>query len=117
MNGPEHYLEAERHARSADAWLDADAGWKAKLSTAERLAYRNSDLATGQLHATLALAAATALGSDPDGMRAADAEAWEIAASAAPDGDAPLVDDPTRCAVCGMREREHPTSVCGTWTR
>lgn len=34
-----------------------------------------------------------------------------------PDDRAPLVDDPTRCAVCGMREREHPTSVCGTWTR
>lgn len=40
----------------ADYWLDADTGWKGKLSGAERLARRNSDLAAAQVNATLAVA-------------------------------------------------------------
>ncbi|MGW1498953.1 hypothetical protein ACWCQW_10335 [Streptomyces mirabilis] len=54
--GPEHYIEAERLEQQADTWMDADTGWKARLSTAERLAYRMADLAAAQVHATLALA-------------------------------------------------------------
>jgi uncharacterized protein YyaL (SSP411 family) len=56
---PEHYREAERLAEQAAQWMDADTGWKAGLSTEERLARRSSDLAEAQVHATLALAVAT----------------------------------------------------------
>jgi hypothetical protein len=59
--GPEHYREAEQLASQADEWMDADWGWKAKLTAEERLAYRTADLGAAQVHATLALAAATAL--------------------------------------------------------
>jgi hypothetical protein len=61
MTGPDHYREAERLTTQADRVLDADYGWMASLSTEERLARRNSDLAAAQVHATLALTAATAL--------------------------------------------------------
>ncbi|GHA01228.1 hypothetical protein ACFOOM_12315 [Streptomyces echinoruber] len=59
--GPEHYREAERLAEQADSWMDADIGWKAHLPTEERIARRRADLDAAQVHATLALAAATAL--------------------------------------------------------
>lgn len=53
MSGPEHYREAERLAGSVSA----------------------DDLAAAQVHATLALAAATAL-IQPGQYRAADLDAW-----------------------------------------
>jgi hypothetical protein len=59
MNGPDHYAEAERLAEQAETWLDAELGWKAALSTDMRIARRDSDNAAAQVHATLALAAAT----------------------------------------------------------
>lgn len=73
MTGPQHYLAAQRAIARAEEWTDADIGWKGKLTAEERLAYRTADLAVAQVHATLALAAAT-------GVR--DAEAWVEAASA-----------------------------------
>lgn len=77
--GPEHYTEAERLGQQADTWMDADTGWKAGLSTAERLAYRMADLAAAQLHAMLANAAAAALNDhahDEGGMPLEDYDAW-----------------------------------------
>ncbi|MFE6868364.1 hypothetical protein ACFVFS_17580 [Kitasatospora sp. NPDC057692] len=69
MTGPEHYREAE-----------------ALLSEASRNFLRGDDpmpaLVTAQAHATLALAAATALSSSQeDGMGLADYEAWYATAS------------------------------------
>jgi hypothetical protein len=60
MSGPEHYREAERLADEAETWANADTGWKGQLTSAERVERRDSDLAAAQVHATLALAAATA---------------------------------------------------------
>ena len=74
MTGPEHYREAEQSL----------AALSRGLAEPEHL------LAEAQVHATLALAAATALGSrerdgdhDPHGMDPADRLAWEDTASAA----------------------------------
>ncbi|MEU1309432.1 hypothetical protein ABZ419_11130 [Streptomyces cinnamoneus] len=61
MTGLEHYRRAEQLAAQADGWMDADRGWKAHLPAQERIAFRTADLAAAQVHATLALAAATAL--------------------------------------------------------
>ncbi|MEV8477846.1 hypothetical protein [Streptomyces sp. NPDC051173] len=61
MTGPDHYRKAELLIASAEQWMDADTGWKAHLSTEERIAHRMAELATAQVHATLALACATAL--------------------------------------------------------
>lgn len=57
MTGPEHYREAERFAAAAGEWENADTGWKGALSTHERLARRQLDLAAAQVHATLAATA------------------------------------------------------------
>lgn len=69
MTGPEHYREAERLV-----------GTRPQANSAI--------IAIAQVHATLAHAAAIALGSrerdhehDPDGMDPADRLAWEAAAS------------------------------------
>jgi hypothetical protein len=59
VNGTEHYREAEQLLERANEWLDADSGWRGRLAD-ERLRYRDSDTAQAQVHATLALAAATA---------------------------------------------------------
>lgn len=59
MTGPEHYWEAERLMEKAAGWMDADWGWRAELSTSERLEHRAADLAAAQVHATLALVKAT----------------------------------------------------------
>lgn len=86
MKGPEHYAEAERlsHASGAAmlAAFEEPAGGaidRVHLQTAEAYAAR------AQVHATLALAAATALGMSDgvgfEGMRAGDAEAWEAVCS------------------------------------
>jgi hypothetical protein len=66
MTGPEHYLEAERLI--TEGVYDEDGE--------EELFER--DIALAQVHATLALAAATAMGSASSaGMLAVDFEAWD----------------------------------------
>lgn len=86
MTGPEHYREAERLTIQANTWANADMGWKAHLSSEERIAYRMADLAEAQVHANLAHAAATAMsGSKTGAMPGGDYEAWRNAASATGD--------------------------------
>ena len=59
MTGPEHYAEAERYLKILDV-PDLEHTWLERVSSGElQLA-----MATAQVHATLALAAATALGTD-----------------------------------------------------
>lgn len=85
MTGPEHYREAERLQHQADTWENADTGWKADMSGEERIARRMADLADAQVHATLALAAATALNRpDGEGMVRDDYREWMHAASVKP---------------------------------
>ena len=85
MTGPEHYRQAELHCEDADSFElkgePVTSAWHQQQA---------------QVHATLALAAATALGSPgragghgTDGMDPADRLAWEDTASAA----APARDD------------------------
>jgi hypothetical protein len=83
MTGPEHYREAESLIDSAGAVMDADYGWMASLSSQERLHHRQAYLADAQVHATLALAAATALGRESAArqMPSPDRAAWFDAAS------------------------------------
>jgi len=64
MNGPEHYTEAEEILRQVDAAEKAIAerGGIPSETTYERFATERADsVARAQVHATLALAAATAL--------------------------------------------------------
>jgi hypothetical protein len=89
MTGPEHYREAERLTSVADDWLNADYGWKAHLSTEERSAFRAVDLAAAQVHATLAVAAATALNdADGTGLTATEYGAWDDVAATSPNREA-----------------------------
>lgn len=82
MTGPEHYREAERLQTEADKWANADRGWMAQMPTEERISRRMADLADAQVHATLAVAAATALSSvEGAGMSVADYDAWAAVAS------------------------------------
>ena len=74
MTGPEHYAEAERLLASARDLREPrpDAGWmENEISAIQRQA---------QVHATLALAAATALASH-DEYDSPDHQAWHAAAS------------------------------------
>jgi hypothetical protein len=57
MTGAEHYAAAEKLLLQADEWLDADWGWKGKLTADQRVVRRDSDLAAALVHATLAAAA------------------------------------------------------------
>ncbi len=87
MTGPEHYREAERLAAQADEWMDADRGWKAHLSTEERLAFRTADLAAAQVYATLALAAAMALVDEtPRSDSFSEYRAWQAMAGSPYEG-------------------------------
>jgi len=61
MTGPEHYLEAERIRREQIA--------------VDRWDTQHLEVAIAQVHATLALAAATALGSE---MPPADSHEWAM---------------------------------------
>lgn len=73
MNGPQHYQAAEELIERANGWSDDDH----QLATL--------DFAEAQVHATLALAAAVALGTqrlDDHGMGPADSNAWIAVASA-----------------------------------
>ncbi len=107
MTGPEHYAEAERclakHADLAAVMRDhVDSGQYDVDVLAAAGDVVGQALVAAQVHATLALAAATALGlSDGGGagMRGADAEAWERVCSVLPvDEIAPPLDD---VPVCG----------------
>lgn len=70
MNGPEHYVEAERLLAVVDNGQAADTD----LATSELLAM-------AQVNATLALAAATALQDHPEiGIYTHDRDAWHDAA-------------------------------------
>lgn len=71
MNGPEHYREAERLISDATD-NDGDISATDEFVTAT--------LAAAQVHATLALAAATALNDAEEGMALADNRAWKNAA-------------------------------------
>ena len=71
MTGPEHYEHAEM---LLDMASDEDFGTEAEQSR----------FTAAQVHATLALAAATALGGDGDGLPADDWDAWYKAASEGP---------------------------------
>lgn len=74
MTGPEHYREAERHLSGASFTNGPDGRPVDPEASAHHLAI-------AQVHATLAHAAATALGSTRTGaMPAADYEAWRAAA-------------------------------------
>jgi hypothetical protein len=79
MRGPEHYLRAESLiAASYDTVAENDDTNPAAMVI----------LAEAQVHATLALAAATALGSlraDDHGMSPKDGNAWIVAASGDPE--------------------------------
>lgn len=83
MTGPEHYREAERLTEQADVVMNADYGWMGGLSSEERLQRRVGYLADAQVHATLALAAATALGHEGEGRTqpSKDRAAWFAAAA------------------------------------
>lgn len=83
MTGPEHYREAERLTERADDVMDAEYGIYASMGTQERIQRRTAYLAEAQVHATLALAAATALVREGVGgtLPAGDRAAWFNAAS------------------------------------
>ena len=85
MTGPEHYREAENLAEVAAAVMDYEHSIYSSMSTEERLKRRTAFLAEAQAHATLALAAATALGHEgADGtMPSRDRAEW-FAAAASP---------------------------------
>lgn len=71
-SGPEHYAEAEQLLAQADEWLDGeDAPDSFELVHARRA----EDLAAAQVHATLALAAATAL-AEGGMMPGGEFDAW-----------------------------------------
>lgn len=65
MNGPDHYRQAEKLLREAEYIVGSDVLVCVSLA---------------QVHATLALAAATALPEDAHGMRSLNGAAWVEAA-------------------------------------
>lgn len=74
MDGPSHYREAEQLIREAESAGDGEPTiWSVEEA-----------LATAQVHATLALAAATAL-SDGEGLSLRDYSAWCDVAAKKPD--------------------------------
>ncbi|MCX4827133.1 hypothetical protein OG746_26935 [Streptomyces sp. NBC_01016] len=78
MTGPEHYVEAERLV--AEAAVDGAEGTRF---------VRPENLAAAQVHATLALAAATAMGAPMDGhgdsgLPPLDCEEWYRVAGVKP---------------------------------
>ena len=60
MTGPEHFKAAESLTEVATAVMDYEHGLYHLMGTDERLRRRTAFLAEAQVHATLALAAATA---------------------------------------------------------
>lgn len=103
MTGPEHYRKAAELAKLAARHPDSsDAGVLAQLATA---------------HATLALAAATALSDagEEAGMPLPDYDEWVGAASKWKKGGA---EDPApRCAECGQPVNYRSATYCSTACR
>lgn len=60
MTGPEHYKAAETLANTAIGVMDYEHGIYSSMGTEERLKRQAAFLAEAQVHATLALTAATA---------------------------------------------------------
>lgn len=86
MNGPEHFREAEKRLQASD-WQWQQAGEQNDDALAQG-ALREAAMA--QAHATLALAAATAMAAyGATGMHYVDFNAWDQAAGVAPPGDEP----------------------------
>lgn len=81
MTGPGHYQEAERLLDSCRLYVDGESEIYPERENGVDTC--GNALAAAQVHATLALAAATALGlgrADDHGMLADDANAWQNAA-------------------------------------
>lgn len=78
-SGPEHYQEAERLAEIAEQYLSDDA---------DAMPFAHGMALAAQVHATLALAAAIAMGHRPaGGMDHLDFEAWDAVAGVQEDDD------------------------------
>lgn len=75
MTGPEHYHEAEQLISVTTIPADPDLG-----EPAEQIWPSGDDIALAQVHATLALAAATALAGEVS-MTRADGDAWYAVAA------------------------------------
>jgi len=79
MTGPEHYMQAEQLLAGRDFTIEGETFHNAP-------SYR--DVAAAQVHATLALAAATAMQAGVDGMEAGmgsdEGYAWYVAAGVRP---------------------------------
>jgi hypothetical protein len=83
VTGPEHYAEAERLLAGTDEPANPDLGIGAMHYEPSRM-----ELAQAQVHATLALAAATALAAE--GLPRRDDDAWfAVAATQRPESGAP----------------------------
>lgn len=79
-SGPEHYAEAERLLEQADEWLSGeDAPDSFELVHARRA----EDLAAAQVHATLALAAATWFADPAEGATEMAKQWWGVAGESA----------------------------------
>lgn len=81
MTGPEHYREAERLMAQFDDEIEIDSG-----AVATAIAHIHAIMTSAQVHATLALAAATALRTT-EGLLGGDWQAWYRAASEQPARD------------------------------
>ncbi|MEO3860956.1 hypothetical protein [Acrocarpospora sp. B8E8] len=120
MTGPDHFREAERHAKQADVLFDeyvtahddsdATSVWRAELIRRQAEHCREM----GQLHATLALAAATALDAAIRfvGDNTGDDQqvtAWAAAIGLRPGYPAPAVvpDECTECETTGYNCSAH----------
>ena len=71
MTGPQHYAEAEQLMAFADEKGDSDSHRRTRSGADPSAAGLQRILADAQIHATLGLAAATALGTSP-----AEGGAW-----------------------------------------
>jgi hypothetical protein len=76
MTGPEHFREAEHHLMA----VTKPDGYGGHVVAGDA---NPNVIAVAQVHATLALAAATALNQDGTGMLRTDRQAWHAAAGAA----------------------------------
>lgn len=86
MTGPEHYREAERLLLSCQV-LPATASEAATYPQHEDgINTISNALIAAQVHATLALAAATGLNDAEQGFLVEDLHAWQKVASDSPDG-------------------------------
>ena len=73
MTGPHHYREAERLSARAQSWADFDR-WP--MSAEERTAQAAVDAALAQAHATLALAASSAMNTLSTDANVVGAQGW-----------------------------------------